>query len=142
VPPSDRVQQQARLNAPDNLGGEQPLTVLAYLCILEGVAAARAGEPACANPYDPSCENGCRWQAGWLETRNAIRAPFKTCPGGHLAPVFCAPVLTAPKRPLRSGAQKRTPSDSPCQVLKGALRRPPWQAGRPNPQPGYWAVTP
>jgi hypothetical protein len=73
VPPSDRVQQQARLNAPDNLGGEQPLTVLAYLCILEGVAAARAGEPACANPYDPSCENGCRWQAGWLETRNAMK---------------------------------------------------------------------
>jgi hypothetical protein len=54
--------------------------------------------------------------------QHLLRAPSKTCPGGHLAPVFCAPVLTAPKRPLRSGAQKRTPSDSPCQVLKGALK--------------------
>jgi len=73
VPLSNRVQPHAQLSTRENVGGEQTLTVLAYLSILEGVAAARAGEPASANPYDLGTESGCRWQAGWLETRNAMK---------------------------------------------------------------------
>lgn len=73
MPTFDRVQPRTMLDAPESPLGEQGLTILAYLCILEGAAAARAGEPATANPYKLSTENGCRWQAGWLEARNAMK---------------------------------------------------------------------
>jgi hypothetical protein len=52
---------------------EQPLTILAYLSILEGALAAQAGKPASANPYGLASEQGCRWHAGWLDAGNETK---------------------------------------------------------------------
>jgi hypothetical protein len=52
---------------------EQPLTVRAYLFILEGFSAAHNDKPASANPYGPGTEQEICWRAGWVEAaRDAI----------------------------------------------------------------------
>ena len=45
---------------------------LAFLIILEGMAAGRIGAPLTDNPYCPTTERGIRWRAGWLEARHAL----------------------------------------------------------------------
>jgi hypothetical protein len=45
---------------------------LAFLIIMEGIAAASLGAPISDNPYRIESEAGIRWQAGWIEARTAL----------------------------------------------------------------------
>jgi ribosome modulation factor len=45
-----------------------------FQVILEGQAAARAGKPADANPYDIATPLGLRWLAGWTDATDEMQA--------------------------------------------------------------------